>query len=100
MRRIAELPHAAQKRDGIRHTLKRLLPALDAYIQASSATAFGLIGIDLLFTPDHQARFIEINAKANFSHTKQINQQLNVPFFAAFLSQLYTERPHPRLQQL
>lgn len=100
MTRIAELPEAAQKLAGIRAALQRLQPALENYLDASSMTAFGLLGIDLLFTPDHQARFIEINAKANFSHTEQINQQLNVPFFAAFLSQLYTERPHPRLQQL
>ncbi|WP_258239893.1 tubulin--tyrosine ligase family protein [Pseudidiomarina homiensis] len=100
MMRMSELPHFSKKTEKLKKAMQTLKPVIANFIEASSATEYGLLGIDLLFDKNHKPTLIEINAKANFVHTELINSSLNVPFFAAVLNTLYTNQTDPRLTEL
>ncbi|RUO62515.1 hypothetical protein [Pseudidiomarina insulisalsae] len=100
MMRMTELPELERKRAELQKAIILLKPILADFINASSKTEYGLLGVDLLFKANHEVRLIEVNSKSNFVHTELINNSLNVPFFAALLSQLYTGSIHPRFTQI
>lgn len=100
MMRIAQLPEFSQKQARLKQAISVLKPVLDELIEATSNTEYGLLGIDLLFDKDNNPTLIELNSKANFVHTETINNSLNIPFFNAVLSTLYTSTPDPRLTEI
>lgn len=100
MLRMVELPDYERKFDQLIKTMRTLKPVLREFIEASSPTHYGLLGIDLLFTRDHQPVLIEINSKANFVHTQAINDSVNSAFFAAVLSTLYTGHTDRQLTEI
>lgn len=100
MMRISELAEFSKKQAKLMHAISVLKPALAEFIEATSNTEYGLLGIDLLFDKNHTPTLIELNSKSNFVHTELINNSLNIPFFAAVLSTLYTCTPDPRFTEI
>ncbi|WP_411360744.1 hypothetical protein [Pseudidiomarina sp. YC-516-91] len=100
MATLADLPDYPEKLASIVSALAQLNPVLEPLITASSPYRYALIGIDLLFQQHNKVQIVELNTKANFVHTDSINERLNVPFFAAFLSLLYLQNSHRRLTQI
>ncbi len=100
MMRMAELSDFALKMAQLKQKMSLLKPVLSELIAASSAREYGLLGIDLLFDKHHTPTLIEINSKANFVHTDAINQSLNIPFFAAVISTLYSNVKDSRLIEI
>lgn len=100
MATLADLPDYPAKIASIYSAIAQVKPILEPLITASSPYRYALIGIDLLFQQQNKVQIVELNTKANFVHTESINERLNVPFFAAFLSLLYLQNSHRRLTQI
>ena len=100
MLRMKELPAYEKKHAALTAAMQQLKYVLEEFILASSDVEYGLIGVDLLFQTDHTPKLIELNTKANFVHTQAINYTLNIPFFEAVLSTLYTGSVDARLRKI
>ena len=58
-------------------------PLFNECLEASDKYRYTLLGIDLLPQKNNQIKLIEINTYPNFIHSKEVNTEVNTPFFEA-----------------
>lgn len=95
-------PKQAQYRPRITALVEALKPVMGECIAASSGDEYLLLGIDLLYQQDGQVQLVEINTAPNFVHSREVNEQVNIPFFAAVMTALLnpTDRLPPDLMPI
>lgn len=76
-------PNMAQYMPELQKLTEDLVPALGLLRLASSKSDYIFLGIDCMLKQDGTAQIIEVNSVPNFMHTREINEQINVPFVTA-----------------
>ena len=70
-----------------------LTPVLDNCRNNSDEGQYVLLGIDVMLQKKSRVQLVEINTIPNFLHTKEINEQVNTPFFEASMHDMGTLMP-------
>ncbi|MEO1591615.1 MAG: hypothetical protein AAFU71_10020 [Cyanobacteria bacterium J06632_22] len=89
MKLYSGLPRFAETMTQVKASLRRIFPALQSALKATTEKRYLLLGIDLLPLETGGIRLIEINAIPNFVHSQTINQGLNVFFFEHVMRLIY-----------
>jgi prolyl 4-hydroxylase len=65
-----------------------ICPLFGDCLAATYQDHYLLLGIDVLRCSDGRLQLIEINTAPNFVHSKEVNQEVNIPFFQAVIRTL------------
>jgi hypothetical protein len=65
-----------------------ICPLFGDCLAATDQDHYLLLGIDVLRCSDGRLQLIEINTAPNFVHSKEVNQEVNIPFFQAVIRTL------------
>jgi hypothetical protein len=89
MRRLSSLSDSSDILEKAAASMRRLIPALEDVLAATSPLRYLILGTDALLLDDGGLKFIEINAIPNFLHSPNIDEEVNIPLFEHVMRIIY-----------
>lgn len=78
-------PRHADYLPEVHSLLRALTPVWSDVLQTTGSERYLILGLDIFYLRDKTVRLVEINTAANFTHSTQVNREVNIPFFAETL---------------